>query len=45
MNERELKELSNNLMGCGCAMFLIPIFGFVLVMGILFVLSAAGILK
>jgi hypothetical protein len=45
MNERELKELSNNIMGCGCIMFLIPILGILLITGILFVLSAAGILQ
>jgi hypothetical protein len=45
MDDNQIKELGNNLMGCGCVMFLIPIFGLMLVIGIMFVLSAAGIMK
>jgi hypothetical protein len=45
MNEREIKELGNNLMGCGCAMFLIPILGLVLIFGIMFIMSVLGVLE
>lgn len=45
MDDKQIKELSNNIMGCGCVMFLIPIFGLLLVGGVLFMLSAMGVLK
>lgn len=45
MDDRQLKELSNNLMGCGCVMFLIPIFGLMLVIGIMFILSILGVIE
>lgn len=44
MNPDQLKELSNNIMGCGCVMFLIPIFGMLLFGGIMLIASMLGIL-
>ena len=45
MNDKEIKELGNNLMGCGCTMMLIPLVGLALFISIMFVLSIAGILE
>lgn len=45
MDDKQIKELSNNLMGCGCVMFLIPIFGLMLIIGIMFILSILGVIE
>lgn len=45
MNDKEIKELGNNLMGCGCTMMLIPLVGLALFISIMFILSIAGILE
>jgi hypothetical protein len=45
MNDKQIKELSNNLMGCGCVMFLIPIFGIILIFGLMMIASLLGIIE
>lgn len=44
MNPDEIKELSNNMMGCGCVIFLIPIFGILALAGIMMIASMLGII-
>jgi hypothetical protein len=45
MNDKEIKELGNSLMGCGCSMMLIPLVGLALFISIMFVLSILGVIK
>jgi len=45
MNDKQIKELSNNLMGCGCVIFLIPIFVLALIFGLMMVASILGIIE
>jgi len=44
MNHKEIKELGNNLMGCGCGMLLLPLAAGVILLGIMIILSMLGVL-